>query len=143
MVSWFIAKGVTPFAKHRDAPISGLHLFAARVAYPGDYFGHESSSLSISPHHIRQLQQDEGCRRDSCSCLCSIEGCTPLTTVAKHAGWGNLQSQADYARIKAQLQVWHDKMLYQLEQDQDHLEQLLRAIHYFQKIAFKAHLQQN
>lgn len=119
MVAWFIDKGANPFAKHRDFHISGLHLFAARLAYPGDHFRGDPSSIIISPQHIMQLQKDKSSCRDSCSCLCSMGGCTPLSTVVKQTYF---QSPFTYAKVKSRIHVWRDKMLYRPEDDPEHLE---------------------
>lgn len=127
MISWFITKGANPFAKHRDAPISGLHLFAARLAYPGAHFYHDPSKIGINPQHIIQLQTDGSCYRDSCSCLCSVEGCTPLSTVVKQTWDTGSSFPLTYAAIKSRINIWRDKMLYRPE-NPDHQEQLLRSI---------------
>lgn len=128
MISWLIGKGANPFAKHRDALLSGLHLFAAGLSYSAGYFDYNSSTISIKHQHIIQLWTDENCYRDSCSCLCSMEGCTPLSIVAKQS-WALGSHQYPFAPpgIKSRVSIWRDKMLY-LPEDPDHQEQLLRSI---------------
>ncbi|KAH7160682.1 hypothetical protein EDB81DRAFT_323063 [Dactylonectria macrodidyma] len=129
MVSWFIDKGVSPYSKHRDAPISGLHLYAARLSYPGGYFQHQPEAIDTSPRFITQLMQEPSCCQDSCSCLCSVGGCSPLSTLVKQSCiFLRPNSSFDYQTIKFRSQVWCDKLLYRPEQHAHHVGQLLRAL---------------
>lgn len=128
MVLWFVDKGVSLFGKHRDAPISGLHLYAARLAYPGAHFRGRISAISPSAQHISQLMRDADSCRDSCSCLCSEGGCTPLSTLVKqNFDWRNIR-QLNYETVLYNLRAWKEKMIYLPEEYPGHLEELLRSI---------------
>ena len=133
MVAWFINKGASPYSKHRDTMVSGLHLFSKRVSYPGGYF-RDDVKIPDNPEHLKQLINEEGSNRDSCACICTIEGCTPLTIVLKHA-WPYLQDwrsirdkQPSYRLLLSAIKKWQSKLIYRPTDDPQHQSQLLRIL---------------
>ncbi|KAI0410263.1 hypothetical protein F5X98DRAFT_359939 [Xylaria grammica] len=129
MVSWFIGKGVSPFSRDRERSLTGLHFFAARLAYPLDHFGYDGESTPISPTHIKQLADDKTLWHDSCHCLCSVDGCTPISTLVSHS-WNNRIKYVEetYQNVAKFLKIWREKMMYRPDIYPEHARQLLRAV---------------
>lgn len=84
MIKWLISKGASPFSRHERTEGSGLHLYARRLAYPGFYFKHDISTVYCDEAIVSQLDSDLDSRRDSCCCLCSVDGCCPVVIYLKH-----------------------------------------------------------
>ena len=129
MVSWFIEKGASPFTTHRDVLLSGLHLYAARIAYPGAHFHHDRKEVPISPQHWHQLTRRGDMWHDSCHCFCSASGCTPISILIKQS-WQFLEWERknNYARMMKLLSICRKTMIYEPERDPRHIQQLLDAI---------------
>lgn len=83
IITWLISKGASPFSRHNQTQGSGLHLYAHRLGFPGGYFNRNILAVSYDKALISQLESDLGSRRDSCRCLCSVEGCLPVTIFLK------------------------------------------------------------
>lgn len=83
ILRWLIFRGASPFAKHPLTGGSGLHWFARRLSCPGLPFNHNISRICTDVGLVSQLGRDNSAWRDSCSCLCSIGGCQPVTTFLK------------------------------------------------------------
>lgn len=83
MIKWLISKGASPFSRHGQTQGSGLHLYAHRLGYPGAYFKHDASAVYCNETIISQLESDLYSRRDSCCCLCSVDGCPPVVVFLK------------------------------------------------------------
>jgi hypothetical protein len=129
MVSWFIEKGSSPFTTRRDGLHSGLHLYAARIAYPGAQFSHYPRNVPISPQHWHQLTRREDMWRDSCRCFCSTNGCTPISVVIKMSrDLRSMTRNNNYADMVEFLRICQEKMIYQPERDPCHTQHLLEAI---------------
>jgi hypothetical protein len=129
MVSWFIEKGASPFTTHRDGLLSGLHLYAARIAYPGAHFKHDPKNVPISPQHWHQLTRRGDIWWDACRCFCSASGCTPISIVIKKASrFLRRERKSNYAGMVELISICQEKMLYQPERDPCHTQQLLEAI---------------
>ena len=129
MVSWFIEKGASPFSTHRNGLTSGLHLYAARMAYPGAYFKHDPKNVPIHPGLWFQLTQREDMWRDACRCLCSPNGCTPISIATrKSVGSYDRKRRNNYATMREFLKICQEKLLYQPERDLSDTQQLLEAV---------------
>jgi ankyrin repeat protein len=143
MVAWFIDKGASPYSKHLDTSVSGLHLYATRLSDPGCFLGsrlHEPDSISESSEHIMRLANDEESCRDSCRCLCTVNGCTPVTTVLKYS-WPHVvkrlskedgQHRIRYKELLLRVWRWRDRLIYRPDDEPLHQIQLLRIL-VFQK----------
>jgi hypothetical protein len=132
MVSWFIGKGASPFTKSLPKSHSGLHLFAARISYPGLHFHHDRFRVPGHNGLVKQLMDDGNMWHDSCRCLCSPNGCTPISIAVKQ--W--LDPADGYKTLLDLSRVLHGKLLYRPKEDPKHVEQLLR-IFVFEKIWLK------
>jgi hypothetical protein len=129
MVSWFIEKGASPFTTHRDGLLSGLHLYAARIAYPGAHFHHDRKEVPISPQNWHQLTRRGDMWHDSCHCSCSISGCTPISILIKTSWRFLLRERNDnYAGMMELLSICRNTMIYEPERDPCHIQQLVEAI---------------
>lgn len=83
ILRWLIFRGASPFAKHPWTGGSGLHWFVRRLGHPGPHFSFNISRICPDLCLVSQLGRDNSAWRDSCSCLCSIGGCQPVTTFLK------------------------------------------------------------
>lgn len=125
MISWFVKKGASPFSKSHEYLHCGLHLYAARLAYPGVYFI-EAKNIPIHQELFQQLTERRDMWHDSCSCLCSSEGCTPISiTFKQYHGFDHMPRHSAITKI---LRILHSKLLYQPEKYPDHIQQLLSAV---------------
>lgn len=125
MVSWFIGKGVSPFAKSPLSSHSGLHLFAARMAFPGAHFNGDRNNIPSHQRLVKQLTSGTNMWHDSCRCLCSPGGCTPISIAVKQYGHGK---QRNHETMLGLLRTLHERLLYHPEEDAGHVEQLLRIL---------------
>lgn len=134
MVSWFIGKGASPFSRSPDKFYSGLHLYAARMSWPGHHFDHNPSNLPCPQALFGQLINDADMWRDRCRCLCSPDGCTPISiTIKQWPGWNkavNYNTMLDLSRSL------HEKLLYRPDDEPDHIHQLSRVL-VFEKLNLK------
>lgn len=122
MVSWFIGKGVYPFARSLVECYSGLHLYAARVANPGPHFKRTPSHLPCHQPLIKQLTDDASVWHDTCRCLCSHGGCTPISVAIKQT-WA--RARLNYETVLNVSKSLHEKLLYRPENEPAHIQQLL------------------
>lgn len=83
MIRWLISKGASPLSRHEHTQGSGLHLYAHRLACPGTYFKLDVSAVYCDKAIVSQLHSDLDSRRDSCCCLCSVDGCFPVVIFLK------------------------------------------------------------
>ncbi|KAI4869398.1 hypothetical protein F4820DRAFT_407287 [Hypoxylon rubiginosum] len=125
MVSWFISKGASPFSKQRKLPISGLHVYAKRLSFPGAYFRHETERVHTSTIHLEQLIQEGTCYRDNCSCVCSPEGCTPVSIFIKSI---SRYQPPGYDEFCTKLKLFWKKLLPGSNPEPEQLEESLRAL---------------
>ncbi|KAI1271889.1 hypothetical protein F5Y07DRAFT_327944 [Xylaria sp. FL0933] len=137
MISWFIEKGVSPFSKDGRGSHTGLHLYAARLASPGRFFGNNIEKVPTDSFRVQQLIDHSDLWHDSCHCLCSTSGCTPTSIVVSHS-WAKLvrMRKNDYHGMRHVLKCWKEKMVYQPHRYPDHAPQLLRAM-LFEKMRLK------
>lgn len=93
ILRWLLSKGASAFFKHPLTGGSGLHWFARRLRDPGPHFSFKISRVGSDMGLVSQLGWDRGAWRDSCSCLCSIGGCQPVTIFLKnhHSGARGLE----------------------------------------------------
>lgn len=98
---WLISKGASPFSKHPLTGRSGLHWFARRLRDPWPLLStsHVSSDMGL----VSQLKRDNSAWRDSCSCLCSIGGCQPVTIFLKN-------HDASYGRVCLQFEGFSETL---------------------------------
>ncbi|KAI1349778.1 hypothetical protein F5Y01DRAFT_316451 [Xylaria sp. FL0043] len=89
MISWFIEKGASPFSRDGRGLHTGLHLYAARLASPGRFFGDNIEKVPIDSFRIQQLLDQSDLWYDSCHYLCSTNGYTPISIVVSHS-WAKL-----------------------------------------------------
>ena len=82
MVAWFVEKGVALSLRHRDAPLTALHLYAKRLSYPEEFFFHDVDAVLTDKHYMAQLHQQLGIPYDDCTCACSLNGCSPVKFVS-------------------------------------------------------------
>lgn len=80
MMSWLIAKGASPYSKHRDNGGSGLHLCAFGLKRLNSFRRVDLSTICINEDLVSQLQMENSAQKDSCSCLCCPGGRTPYVT---------------------------------------------------------------
>ena len=78
MITWFVQKDVSLSSRHRDASLNGLHLYAARIQYPGSNFSHDPEAVPTDEQYIAQIQKEVSILHDECSCSCSPSGCSPI-----------------------------------------------------------------
>ena len=83
MVTWYVKKGVSARSQHQRGALCGLHLYAARIAYPGAYFSGNADSVNTDFAFISELQRDQTLHHDRCSCICAPHGCTPASILVK------------------------------------------------------------
>lgn len=115
MIKWLISKGASPLSRHEQTQGSGLHLYAHRLGYPGAYFNYDISAVYYDEAVVSQLGSDLHSTRDSCYCLCSAGGCTPVVVFLKWCidlrGMGLYGSQrSEYERYLKQLRLFWKKM---------------------------------
>lgn len=126
MVSWFIAKGVSPFSRSPAKLHSGLHLYAARMSWPRNHFGHNGANLPCQRDLFEQLMHDADMWHDICRCLCSPHGCTPISIAIKQRqDWDRAVNYATMLDLSRSL---HEKYLYRPEDKSDHTNQFLSAL---------------
>jgi hypothetical protein len=77
MVTWFLEKDVSLFSRHRDAPLTALHLYVHRLSCPGAFFNHDAHEISTNEYHMGRIQEMTGIPYDDCTCPCSRTGCSP------------------------------------------------------------------
>ena len=87
MVTWYVNKGVSARSQHQRRALCGLHLYAARIAYPGAYFSYNADLVDTDLALISDLQQDQNLHHDNCSCICAPQGCTPASILGKSGGF--------------------------------------------------------
>lgn len=92
ILRWLISKGASPFSKHPSTGGSGLHWFSRRLGDPGQYFRHAIANVCCDVGLVSQLGWDNSAWRDSCSCLCSIGGCQPVTIFLKRHHYSRAKS---------------------------------------------------
>jgi len=82
MVAWLADKSVPLSSKHRDFPLTGLHLLAKCVERCfDDQCRVMCQQVERSPairHCIGQIQEELQIPYDECTCLCSPDGCSPI-----------------------------------------------------------------
>ena len=83
MVTWYMQKGVSARSHDQRAGFCGLHLYAARMALPGRYFQFSADLVNTDFAVISDVQRDETLHHDACFCICSPQGCTPASILAK------------------------------------------------------------
>ncbi|KAI0427165.1 hypothetical protein F5Y09DRAFT_344964 [Xylaria sp. FL1042] len=137
MISWFIEKGASPFSRDGKGSHTGLHLYAARLTFPETFFHHDIEKVPTNPLLIQQLLDQSDLWHDSCHCLCSTSGCTPITIVFSHS-WTHivLMRKNNYQGMRYFLKNWKEKMVYEPDRYPDHAHQLLRAM-LFEKMRLK------
>lgn len=99
MVAWFNEKGVSLASKHRGAPLTALHIYAARISYTVDLSSHVADDLHTDKHYMARAQAEIGFPRDECTCLCSPRGCTPAKFLFKTV-------YPNYMSRKSRFQKW-------------------------------------
>ncbi|KAF2197110.1 hypothetical protein GQ43DRAFT_223224 [Delitschia confertaspora ATCC 74209] len=90
MVHWFAEKGVSLSSRHRDAPLTALHLYAERINYPGGFFSFDIDSVPTDEYYMARIQENLGIPYDGCTCLCSPNGCTPIKKLSRNVSRKNL-----------------------------------------------------
>lgn len=94
LLRWLTSKGASPFSRDCSTGRSGFHWYARRLVFPGGYFKFTISDVFSDRDLTSQLMWDNSAWRDSCSCLCSIGGCQPVTIFLKftfvYAGYPNI-----------------------------------------------------
>ena len=83
MMSWYVNKGISARSQHQSGALCGLHLYAARIAYPGAYFSGNADLVNTDFAFISELQRDQNLHHDRCSCVCAPNGCTPASILVK------------------------------------------------------------
>lgn len=126
MVSWFIGKGASPYSQRLETLHSGLHLYAAKMSWVGWVLQCDPSKLQWRHDLFKQLVDDKDMWRDSCRCLCSPLGCTPISIAIKQ--WPPLTKPMSYGKALDLSKVLHGKLLYRPVEDPDHTQQLLEIL---------------
>ena len=78
MVTWYVKKGVSARSRSQKGALCGLHLYAARIVYPGN-----ADLVNTDFALISDLQRDQTLHHDNCSCICAPQGCTPASILGK------------------------------------------------------------
>lgn len=133
MISWLISKGVSPFSRHQQTQGTGLHLYARRLANPGSYFNWDTSGVYCDEAIVSQLDSDPDSRRDSCCCLCSVDGCSPVVIYLKSNlrlwGFRHYGSRGSIYHIYlTQLRLFWSKWPLTLGEEQISMEAVLRFL---------------
>ena len=101
MVTWYVNKGVSVRSRYQRGALCGLHLYAARIAYPGAYFSYNADLVNTDSALISDLQRDQTLHHDNCSCICAPQGCTPASILGK--------SRDNFARVDTLFRTWCKK----------------------------------
>lgn len=79
MITWLRGKGVSITKKEPVTGLGGLHFYiAGRFSGPRPLESKDLSNTTDSSL-VSELMLDESAYRDECSCICSPQGCTPLS----------------------------------------------------------------
>ena len=100
MVTWFAEKGVSLSSRHRDAPLTGLHLYADHL----EHFRapkNDPGANSMRKECMTRIQEAIGIPHDDCTCPCSPKGCTP----AKFLICGNLRYRSRKLLLREWIQI--------------------------------------
>lgn len=133
MIAWLVSKGASPFSRHKQTQGSGLHLYAHRLGYPGAYFKHDISAVYCDQAIVSQLESDLGSRRDSCCCLCSVGGCSPVGIFLKSnyalLEWRNSDSRSSVHQVYLnQLRLFWKNLPPARDEEQFSMEAVLRFL---------------
>jgi len=87
------------------------------------------------PSHIQMLMGEKDLWHDTCHCLCSPNGCTPISIVVSQT-WHytrfqrsiNGQPKAIIEEIPPCIEAWRDNLIYQPDTYSSHTSQLLQAL---------------
>jgi hypothetical protein len=88
MVAWFLRKGVSIRSKHRDSPLTAIHLYTrelytARSGSRGLTFG-PRLEIATDLRCMTRLHQELGIPYDDCTCPCAPQGCSPMNFLHRH-----------------------------------------------------------
>ncbi|KAK4208663.1 hypothetical protein QBC37DRAFT_452202 [Rhypophila decipiens] len=84
MALWFQSKGVPITTRDRASGRSGLHYYLEGLCCKGvDPRGRRSERVRGAEQLIEQILDDDAAYHDNCSCLCSPDGCTPLSRLPR------------------------------------------------------------
>ena len=83
MIDWFVEKNVSLSSRHRDAPLRGLHFYAAWIEHQGFDSSHNLGAIPTDEQCMAQIQKEIGIPHDECTCPCSPNGCSPITFLFK------------------------------------------------------------
>lgn len=78
MVAWFAEKGISLLSRHRDAPLTALHLHARRIDEYSTLLFYNLGTVPTDKYYMAQIQEEVGIPYDDCTCPCSPNGCTPV-----------------------------------------------------------------
>ena len=82
-MTWYVKRAVSARSQHQREALGGLHLYAARIAYPCAYFSGTPDLVNTDFALISDLQRDQNLHHDKCSCICAPQGCTPASILVK------------------------------------------------------------
>ncbi|KAM7220131.1 hypothetical protein V8F06_004459 [Rhypophila decipiens] len=81
---WFQSKGVPVTTRDRISGRSGLHCYLEGLCCKGvDPQGRRSERCRGAQQLIEEILDDDAAYHDNCSCLCSPDGCTPLSRLPR------------------------------------------------------------
>ncbi|KAI0384186.1 hypothetical protein F5Y04DRAFT_293520 [Hypomontagnella monticulosa] len=129
MALWLTDKGVPIFSQHRDNQMCGLHLYAYRLGFPGPSFNYDVNAIpSPSTELGCQLWESPHSVRDACSCLCSPQGCSPVSMLIKNRKRRPplFSSDVDIEGDARLLEIFWEKTDVPLHLRQEQAEDLLR-----------------
>jgi hypothetical protein len=116
MVAWFAEKGVPLSSHHRDAPLTALHIYALGFALAEDRPANEQ--------YMAHIQEELGIPYDTCTCLCSPNGCSPVKFLERRFSW----ECNDGIRPEKILQQWFGVLKPKMETVQQYIYELSRLV---------------